>query len=619
MFKIYLRRKIVVKLKFLIIYIVNEKDKDKKVLVPSQLTVKELSKRLGVGVPEVIKKLMDSGILASINDVVDYDTAYVVAEEMGYQIEPEELTSTEDILTLEKLQEILRMEEENKDNLKKRPPIITVLGHVDHGKTTLLDTLKKTHIAEKESGGITQHTSAYQVKKKGELMTFIDTPGHEAFQGMRERGATVADIAILVVAADDGVKPQTEEVIKFLLENNIPTVVAINKIDKPEASPARVKQELAEHGLLVEGYGGEVPFVEVSAKNNTGLNELLDAVLFLAEYQDFRANYSRNALGVILEAHKDPHKGPVANALIKTGTLKTGQDIIIGNMVGRVRKLEDYTGKTIDSAPPSTPVTILGLSKTPQSNDVLQVEESKEKLKKFSKEIDRNISISSKGVGQMESGELIKTIDDAKRKKISVILKADVRGTLEAIEQIIDTIDSQEIKVEFVNKGVGSITETDIKMARTGDAIIYGFNVNTTPVADRIREGTGIKVKTFNIIYELIEDVKNEMSELLEPEIRRTDLGKLKVLAVFKSGKKQMVVGGRVSSGKMVKGKNLEVFRSDELIGQGSLTQLQHNKEDVQEVKEGLECGVSFEGKAKIQEGDILVCYKEEEIKRKIK
>ncbi|MFO7807275.1 MAG: translation initiation factor IF-2 [Candidatus Moraniibacteriota bacterium] len=597
----------------------NQEEKNQPIPIPSQLTVKELSKRLDVGVPDVIKKLMQNGIMASINDVVDYDTSYIVAEELGLQIEQEELTSTEEVLTLEKLQEILQMEEENKENLKKRPPIITVLGHVDHGKTTLLDTLKKTHIADKESGGITQHTSAYQVKKKGELITFIDTPGHEAFQGMRERGATIADIAILVVAADDGVKPQTKEVIEFLLEKEIPTLVAINKIDKPEAKPARVKQELAEYGIYLEGFGGEVPYVEISAKQNTGLDELLESVLFLAEYYDFRANYSRNALGVILESHKDPHKGPITTALIKTGTLKVGQDMIIGNVVGRARKLEDYSGKNIDSAPPSTPVTILGLPKAPQSNDTLQVEENQEKLKKFSKEIDRKTSKLSSGAGEMESGDLIKTIDNTKKNKISIILKADVRGTLEAIEQIINSIDSQDINVEFVNKGVGAITETDVKMAQTGGAIIYGFNTNPTPVASRMKEDAGVEIKTFNVIYELIEDIKEEMSDLLEPEIKRTDLGKLKVLAVFKSNKNSMVVGGRVTSGKIVKGEQLEVVREKEVIGKGKMTQLQHNKEDVSEVKEGLECGVSFEGKTKIQQDDILVCFKEEEIKRKIK
>ncbi|MDZ7611159.1 MAG: translation initiation factor IF-2 [Candidatus Moranbacteria bacterium] len=596
-----------------------QNSKNQAIPIPNQLTVKELAKRLQADVPEIIKKLMENGIMASINDTVDYDTSYIVAEELGFQIEPEELTSTEEVLTLEKLQKILRLEEENKENLKKRPPIITVLGHVDHGKTTLLDTLKKTRIAEKESGGITQHTSAYQVKKKGELITFIDTPGHEAFQGMRERGATVADIAILVVAADDGVKPQTEEVVKFLLENNIPTIVAINKVDKPEAKPAKVKQELAEHGLYLEGYGGEVPFVEISAKQNTGLDELLDSVLFLDEYYDFRANPARNALGIILESHKDSHKGPITTALIKTGTLKVGQDIIIGKIVGRARKLEDYSGKSIEQAIPSTPVTILGLPKAPQSNDILQVEENQEKLRRFSKDLKRGVSTMNHTAGEMQSGDLLKTINETKKKRLSIVLKADVRGTLEAIEQIIQTIDSQEINVEFVDKGVGSITETDVKMAQTGNAIIYGFNVNPTPVASRIKEDTGVKIKVFNVIYELIEDVKNEMSELLEPEIKRTDLGKLKVLAVFKSVKNGMVVGGKVISGKMVKGENLEIVRESEAVGVGKMSQLQQNKEDVREVKEGLECGVSFEGKGKIQEGDTLICYKEEEIKKKIK
>jgi translation initiation factor IF-2 len=342
--------------------------------IPTQITVKDFSEKLQLNVSEILKKLMENGIMANINNLIDYETAFIVAEELGFEIEPEELTTTNDLLTFQKLQDILKLENEDKEKLEKRPPVVTILGHVDHGKTTLLDTLRKTRVTEGEFGGITQHTSAYQVKKNGELITFIDTPGHEAFHGMRERGASLADIAILVVAADDGVKPQTKEVIEFLLKNKIPTLVAINKIDKPEANVNKVKQELAEHNLLLEGYGGEVPFNEISAKQDIGLDDLLKNVLFLAEYYDFRANLNRDALGIILESNKEANKGSLATTLIKTGTLKIGQMVIIGDDISKIKRMEDFTGKSIKEASPSTPVTIVGLSATPQSNDLIQVE-----------------------------------------------------------------------------------------------------------------------------------------------------------------------------------------------------------------------------------------------------
>ena len=446
-----------------------------KIKIPAQITVKELANRTGVAVPEILKKLMENGIMANINNLIDYDTAFLVVEELGFEVEPEELSTTNDLLTSGKLQEILKLEDEDKENLKKRPPVVTILGHVDHGKTTLLDTLRKTRVTEQEFGGITQHTSAYQVEKNGELITFIDTPGHEAFQGMRERGASLADIAILVVAADDGVKPQTKEVIEFLLKNNVPTLVAINKIDKPEANVNKVKQELAEHNLFLEGYGGEVPFNEISAKQDTGLDELLKNILFLAEYYDFRANPGRNALGIVLESHKEAAKGSVATVLIKTGTLKIGQTVIIGESISKIKRMENFAGKSIKEAIPSTPVTLVGLSKTPQSNDLLQAESDAKKIKRFAKEISHKDKLGGK-IGDFGSKELIMTINETKKNCLPIILKTDVQGTLEAIKQIIESIDTQEVNIDFVSEGVGAITETDVKLAQTTKAIIYGFS-----------------------------------------------------------------------------------------------------------------------------------------------
>ncbi len=595
-----------------------EKEK-KPIKIPAQITVKNFSEKLEISISEVLKKLMENGIMANINNFIDYETAFILAEELGFEIEPEELTTTSDLLTFQKLQDILKLENEDKEKLEKRPPVITILGHVDHGKTTLLDTLRKTRVTEQEFGGITQHTSAYQVKKNGELITFVDTPGHEAFQGMRERGASLADIAILVVAADDGVKPQTKEVIEFLLKNKVPTLVAINKIDKPEANINKVKQELAEHNLLLEGYGGEVPFNEISAKQNIGLDDLLKNILFLAEYYDFRANPNRNALGIILESNKEAKKGSLATVLIKTGTLKIGQTVIIGNDISKIKRMEDFTGKSIKEAPPSTPVTLVGLSAIPQSNDLIQAESDSKKIKKFAKELSQFKSRMGGRIGDMGSRELIMTINEAKKNFLPIILKTDVQGTLEAIKQIIETIETFEVKIDFVSDGVGSITESDVKMAQTSHAIIYGFNVNATSIAQQGISASNLKLKTFNIIYELIEDLKNEVSNLLEVEIKKVELGRLKVLANFKSTKNLAVIGGKAMDGKIVKGEKVEVFRDKEFLGMGTIIQLQHNKEDVSEVKSGSECGIAFQGKIKILPNDQLVCYKEEQISRKVK
>src|SRR3989339_211409 len=354
--------------------LMTDTEKEKvKVKIPSLVTVKKFAELLGLGVTDVIKELMKNKILATINDEIDYDTAAVIASDLGFETEVDLESTGSGVMTLEQLDEILKKEKESGKNLRHRPPVVTILGHVDHGKTTLLDTIRKTSVAAKESGGITQHISAYQVKKKGQLITFVDTPGHEAFSAMRERGVSLADIAVLVVAADDGVRPQTKEVIEYLLSKKIPTVVAINKIDKPEANPQRVKQELADNGILLEEWGGEVLSSKISAKQNIGIDDLLDNILLLDEVENFKSDWKRDALGIVLESHLDPQKGPVATALVKTGTLKEGQDIIAGKTFGRVRRIENFLGKRILEAGPGTPISIIGLNEAPSSNEVIQV------------------------------------------------------------------------------------------------------------------------------------------------------------------------------------------------------------------------------------------------------
>ena len=582
---------------------------EKKIIkIPTSITVKKFSEILGLPVSQIITELLKNKILATINEEIDFDTATIIAQDLGFATEVDLEISDSEAITVEKLIEICKKEKESGKNLRPRPPIVTILGHVDHGKTTLLDTIRKASVAAKEAGGITQHISAYQVKKKGKVITFVDTPGHEAFSGMRERGVSIADIAVLVVAADDGVRPQTKEVIEYLKDKKIPTVVAINKIDKPEANPQRVKQELADNGILIEQWGGEIISVNVSAKQNIGIDELLDSVLLVAEVEDFKADDKRDGLAIVLESNLDPKKGPVATVLVKTGTLKVGQDVTVGTAYGRIRKMEDFTGKNIAAASPSMPVTIMGLNSNPNTNDVLQVVDSKSLARIKSKEF-------SEGTRDKVSQKITR-VEENDIQKLNLIIKADVQGSLEAIEQILSAIKVDEVNINFIETGVGNITESDIKMGAPAKAFVLGFNVETTPVAKRLAETNDVKIKTFKIIYELVEEVKKIIIDMLPPEIVRTDLGMVNVLAIFKTGKHDMIVGGRVNDGKIIKGALIEVKRNGEIIGKGKLEALQQNKNVTNEVGKGNECGIVFEGNTRIKEGDALVVYNEEEKKR---
>lgn len=583
----------------------------KKVSLPQSITVKKFSEILAVPLNVIITELMKNGILATINEKIDFETASIIASDLGFEVS-EEATEITGGMTLEKLNDELKKEKESGENLKSRPPVVTILGHVDHGKTTLLDTIRKTNVAAGESGGITQHISAYQVKKKGQLITFVDTPGHEAFSAMRERGVNIADIAVLVVAADDGVRPQTREVAQFLLAKKIPTVVAINKIDKPDINIQRIKQELAEVGIVLEEWGGQVLGSKISAKNNIGIDDLLDNILLISEVEDFKANYSREPLGIVLESNLDPQKGPVATVLVKTGTLKVGQDVIAGSVQGRVKRIEDFKGMRISEATPSMPVKIIGLQETPNSNDILQVVTKKSHLK------------SKSGFGKSNQAEqesfsaqkMMRTIASEKVKRLNVILKSDVQGSLEAIAQILGEIKSDEVAIDYIATGVGNVTESDVRLAGNSNSIVYGFNVETTPVAKRMAEGAKVEIKNYKIIYELVKDIKDKLIAMLPPIIERADFGKLKVLAIFKTGKGDMIVGGKIISGKMVNETLIEVMRAENIIGKGKLKNLQENKVNVPEVTNGKECGITFLGETKIKADDILLSYKEEVKKR---
>ncbi len=594
---------------------IKELKQNKVISIPETLTVKHLSELLNLPASQVITELIKNGIIATINEEIDFETASIIAEDLGFKTERDLSIQADENITLEKLLDICQKEKESKKNLQTRPPVVTILGHVDHGKTTLLNTIRKSHITNKEAGGITQHISAYQVKKRGQLITFIDTPGHEAFSAMRERGVSLADIAILVVAADDGVRPQTKEVIEYLKEKKIPTIVAINKIDKPEANPTKVKQELAENEIVIEEWGGDIIANEISAKNNLGIDKLLESILLVTEILELKADFQRPGLAVVLESHLDKHKGPIATVLVKTGFLQTGQDIIAGNAFGRIKRLEDFTGKKINKALPSSPVTLMGLNKVPQVNDVLYVTDTQTLSHKKNNLLKNRLGFDKK---ILNKEKIYQKIDENKLKKLNLIIKTDVQGSLEAIHQILDTIKSKEVAIEYIFEGIGNITESDVKIAESSQAEIIGFNVHTTTVAKRMAENSNINIETYTIIYELIDAIKNKLSGLLPPEIIRTDLGKLKVLAIFKRGKKDMIVGGLVTQGKIEKNCLVDIVREKENIGQGTLTNLQHNKNNVTLVKQGNECGLTIETKTKIEIGDILVFYQEEEKRRKI-
>lgn len=432
---------------------------------------------------------------------------------------------------------------------------------------------------------------------------------------MRKRGVSIADVAILVVAADDGVRPQTKEVITYLREKNIPTIVAINKIDKPEANPTKVKQELSEYDIVVEEWGGDIVCNEISAKNKIGIDNILESILLVSEILELKADNNRDGLGVVLESHLDHQKGPVSTVLVKTGSLKKGQNIVTKNTQGRIKKMENFLGQEIQIAPPSTPVVLMGFNKNPQVNDIVQVVNAKTTSRMMSKGL---LSDVNKKSNLKTKDDFLENIKDEKIKKFNVIIKADVQGSIEAIQQILSTIKSDEIVLNYIQIGVGNITESDVKIAESSEASIFGFNVNITAVANRMAQGTKIPIKTFTVIYELVNELKSQMSAALPPEIIRTDLGRLKVLAIFKTGKRDMIVGGKIIDGKALKKSLVEVTRDKEIIGKGTLHNLQQNKKNADEVKSGNECGITFSGGTKIQEGDILNFYIEEEKQRKL-
>ena len=605
-----------------------EKEKEKElrrstgvqVAIPAKLTVRELADRLQIPVNKLIVELMKNGILANQNENIDHDTAVLVAEEMGFKV-TEDSHRHEESVTNEHVEGLAKALSSGLTH--SRPPVVVVMGHVDHGKTTLLDSIRSTNVVSGEAGGITQHIGAYQVEwtnpKTGEKtpLTFIDTPGHEAFTVMRSRGAKVADVAILVVAADDGVKPQTMEAINIIKAAKLPFVVAINKIDKPGSDVERVRSELSQHNIISEEWGGDVPMIELSAKQKINLDRLLDNILLVADlHQDsIKANADRPAAGTVIEAHVDKGEGPVVTILVQTGTLKINDPLVVnGELYGKVRALKNYRGDMMTEAKPSTPARILGFKITPRVGDILDIEKSSEaslvnlKAKRIEQTAAEHTSVSSHSEESDEEG----------KKVLNVIIKADTLGSLEAVVGSLERIKTEEAQVKVVGKGLGNIMADDASLAQTADAIIFGFNVTVTPIAREMIQENSLHFEQYKVIYDLIDKVKEELEKLLNPELITTELGNLKLMAIFRSEKNMMIVGGRVESGKLVKDCKVRVKRKGEIIGIGKLTKLQTGKQEVKEVPGGTECGVEFSGKLKLEEGDVLEAYKEEKKERKL-
>lgn len=574
------------------------------------ITVKELAEKLNKPVNDVIKTLIFTGVMAAINQEIDFETAEKVAEKYEVAVYEKEEENT-----LEEFEEETDVEEEN---LAKRPPIITVMGHVDHGKTSLLDAIRKSKVTSTEAGGITQHIGAYTVEVNGETLTFLDTPGHEAFTAMRARGAQITDVVILVVAADDGIMPQTVEAINHCKAANVPMIVAINKMDREGANPDRVKQELTEHGLVVEDWGGDIIAVPVSAKTRENIDSLLEMVLLTSEMQELKADAGRKAKGTVVEAKLDKGRGAVATLLVQNGTLHMGDSIIVGSTYGRIRAMFDDSGKKIKSAGPSIPVEVLGLSEVPAAGDrftVVKDEKTARNMAEARKEKIRQESFATSHRVSLE--DLYSQIKEGSVKELSVIVKADVQGSVEAIKASLEKLSTDDVKVRVIHGAVGAISETDITLAAASNAIVIGFNVRPDNNAVAASERDGVEVKTYRVIYDAIEDIKSAMIGMLDPEYKEVVLGTAEIRATYKISNVGTIAGGYVLTGKLVRNADVRVIREGIVIFESKLASLKRFKDDVKEVNAGYECGFSVEKFNDIKEGDIIEAYTMEAVQRK--
>jgi translation initiation factor IF-2 len=577
--------------------------------IPANISVKEFSEKIGVPVSEIISELLKNGVIATINKSIDFETAQIVALALEVELKKVDAGAASEDLISGNLEKILADE---KENLKPRPPVVVIMGHVDHGKTKILDFIRKSKIVESEAGGITQHIGATQISHNSKKITFLDTPGHEAFTAMRARGAKTADIAILVVAADEGLREQTLEAIDHARDANLPIIVAINKIDKENANIDKVKGELAEKDLSPEDWGGKTVCAPVSALRGDGIDELLEMILLVAEMQNLTANPDRAAVGTVVESNLDPAFGPVATILINAGKLKIGQDFLIGNNSGRVKTMIDSAGKKVKSAPPAFPVRISGLEKVPETGEILQVFASKKILKQKLEKV-RAAAENLKAAGV---GKILEQIRHGKIKFLNIVLKADVRGSLEAVKSEIEKIEHAEVAPKIVHAGVGAISESDVNIAAAGGGVVFGFNAKISPQAKKIAERLGVEVKDFKIIFELTDIVKKILEGLLEPEFEEKITARAKVAQIFWTKGKTRICGCKFEKGILKKGQKLRVFRGEEKVGEGQIAILQHFEKKVKEVSGPGECGIQFEGKVAVEVGDEFEAF---EVEKKIK
>jgi len=571
------------------------------------ITVKDLAEKLKKTAADVIKKLMMMGLMVTVNQEIDFDTAAIVADEYGVKVEKEEVVTEEDLLFDEG--------EDDEAKLVPRPPVVVVMGHVDHGKTSLLDAIRKTNVTESEEGGITQHIGAYTVKINDRNITFLDTPGHEAFTAMRARGAQVTDIAVLVVAADDGVMPQTVEAINHAKAAGVTIIVAINKIDKPTANPERVKQQLSEYGLIPEEWGGKVTMVPVSAKRRENIDLLLEMILLTADIMELKANPDKRAKGTVIEAKLDRNKGPVATLLVQNGTLHVGDAILTGTIFGRIRAMSDDKGQNIKSAGPSTPVEILGLPEVPESGEAFYVVKDEKLAKSFAekrKEQQREQHL--KTTTRVSLEDLFNQIQEGNIKELNVIVKADVQGSVEAIKQSLEKLSNDEVKINIIHGGVGAVTETDVRLAEVSNAIIIGFNVRPAPNVKEVAEEAGVEIKLYRVIYDAINDIEAAIKGMLEPTLKEVILGHAEIRQIYKASGVGTIGGAYVLDGKISRNSNVRVLRDNIVIYEGKLASLRRFKDDVREVTQGYECGLVVEKFNDIKEGDIIEAYGMEEV-----
>ena len=584
--------------------------------IPPQIVVKDLAELLRATPNEVIKGLIKHKIFASINQVVDYDKAALVAQDLGFEPQQSAMTTAPATTGNGGLSaNEAMMASRNQENMVVIPPVVTIMGHVDHGKTSLLDTIRKTKVAAGEAGGITQHIGAYQVEVNGKKITFLDTPGHEAFTAMRARGAQVTHIAIIVVAADDGVMPQTREAIDHAQAAKVPIIIALNKIDKANANPDHVKQQLAEIGVVIEEYGGDVVCVPVSARQGTGIDELLEMILLVAEVQDIRANPNRPATGTIIEARLEKNIGPTATVLIQQGTLKMGDNIVVGHLSGKIRAMFNDRGKRIQKAPPSTPVSILGLPEVPNAGDHLEVVADERTAKQMAGKVAEQRRTDTMPLGQVSLDTLYMQMQEGKVKELNIVLKCDVQGSAEAIKNALTKVGEENIKVRLIHEGIGNINETDVHLASASDAVIIGFGVKADGAAQRQAQKEGVDIRYYNVIYKLTDDIQAALTGMLEPTYREVIEGHAEVVQTFKAGKATVIAGCRVTDGKISRSSSARVLRNNEKVYDGKIASIRRGKDDVREVATGYECGITLEDFTAIEVGDIIETFNQERVK----